>query len=91
MSGKLGKLRLPRGSGRLSLTRGTTASAHESICHDALSIPGRYRPLLHAGCAACPQADRESPRDKTLDVTKHAALAAMLNMILNLDEVMTKE
>ena len=33
----------------------------------------------------------ESPRDKTLDVAEHAALAAMLNMILNLDEVMTKE
>jgi hypothetical protein len=33
----------------------------------------------------------ESPRDKALDVAEHAALAAMLNMILNLDEVMTKE
>jgi hypothetical protein len=33
----------------------------------------------------------ESPRDKTLDVAEHAALTAMLNMILNLDEVITKE
>ncbi len=33
----------------------------------------------------------EWPRDKSLDVAEHAALAAMLNMILNLDEVMTKE
>ncbi len=33
----------------------------------------------------------EWPRDKTLDVAEHAALAAMANMILNLDEVMTKE
>ncbi|MBI2806453.1 MAG: PSD1 domain-containing protein [Planctomycetes bacterium] len=33
----------------------------------------------------------ESPRDKTLDVAEHAALAAMANMILNLDEVITKE
>ncbi|MSQ92979.1 MAG: DUF1553 domain-containing protein [Gemmataceae bacterium] len=33
----------------------------------------------------------EFARDKTLDVTEHAATAAMLNMILNLDEVVTKE
>ncbi len=33
----------------------------------------------------------EWPRDKTLDVVDHAALAAMANMILNLDEVITKE
>jgi hypothetical protein len=33
----------------------------------------------------------EWPRDKTLDVAEHAALAAMANMILNLDEVITKE
>ena len=33
----------------------------------------------------------ELPRDKTLDLAEHAALATMLNMILNLDEVMTKE
>jgi hypothetical protein len=30
-------------------------------------------------------------RDKALDVAEHAALAAMANMILNLDEVITKE
>jgi hypothetical protein len=33
----------------------------------------------------------EWPRDKTLDVAEHAALAAMANMILNLDGVITKE
>jgi hypothetical protein len=33
----------------------------------------------------------EWPRDKTLDVAEHAALAAMVNMILNLDEVITKD
>jgi hypothetical protein len=33
----------------------------------------------------------EWPRAKGLDVVEHAALTAMLTMILNLDEVMTKE
>jgi hypothetical protein len=33
----------------------------------------------------------EWPRDKSLDIAEHAALTAMLNMILNLDEVITKE
>jgi hypothetical protein len=33
----------------------------------------------------------EFARDKSLDVAEHAALSTMLNMILNLDEVMTKE
>jgi len=33
----------------------------------------------------------ESPRDQKLDVAEHAAYTAMLNMILNLDEVITKE
>ena len=33
----------------------------------------------------------EYARDKTLDVAEHAALTTMLNTILNLDEVMTKE
>jgi hypothetical protein len=33
----------------------------------------------------------EFARDKSLDVAEHAALTAMLNMLLNLDEVMTKE
>ncbi len=33
----------------------------------------------------------EYARDKSLDVAEHAATAAMLNMILNLDEVVTKE
>ena len=33
----------------------------------------------------------EYARDASLDVAEHAALSAMLNMILNLDEVMTKE
>jgi hypothetical protein len=33
----------------------------------------------------------EWPRDKTLNVPEQAALAAMANMILNLDEVITKE
>ncbi len=33
----------------------------------------------------------EYARDRTLDVSEQAALTAMLNMILNLDEVMTKE
>jgi len=33
----------------------------------------------------------EFARDKSLDVAEHAALTAMLSMILNLDEVITKE
>ncbi len=33
----------------------------------------------------------EFARDKSLNVAEHAALTSMLNMILNLDEVMTKE
>jgi hypothetical protein len=33
----------------------------------------------------------ESPRDKSLDVAEHAAYAAVCNLILNLDEVITKE
>jgi hypothetical protein len=33
----------------------------------------------------------EWPRAKTVDVAEHAATTAMLNMILNLDEVITKE
>jgi hypothetical protein len=33
----------------------------------------------------------EYPRDPSLDVAEHAALAAMLGTILNLDEVVTKE
>ncbi|MSQ96252.1 MAG: DUF1553 domain-containing protein [Gemmataceae bacterium] len=33
----------------------------------------------------------ESPRDKKLDVAEHAAYAAVCNLILNLDEVITKE
>ena len=33
----------------------------------------------------------EWPRDRTLDIVEHAVLAAMANMILNLDEVITKE
>ncbi len=33
----------------------------------------------------------ESPRDKRLDVAEHAAYAAVCNLILNLDEVITKE
>ena len=33
----------------------------------------------------------EAPRDRKLDVTELAAYAAMCNLILNLDEVITKE
>ncbi len=33
----------------------------------------------------------EYPRDKMLDVAEHAAYTAMLSMILNIDEVITKE
>jgi hypothetical protein len=33
----------------------------------------------------------EWPRDKRLDVVDQAALTAILSMILNLDEVITKE
>jgi hypothetical protein len=33
----------------------------------------------------------EYARDKTLDIAEHAAMTAMANMILNLDEVITKE
>jgi hypothetical protein len=33
----------------------------------------------------------ESPRDSKLDVAEHAAYAAVCNLILNLDEVITKE
>ena len=33
----------------------------------------------------------EAPRDQTLDVAEHAAFAAVCNLILNLDEVITKE
>ncbi len=33
----------------------------------------------------------EAPRDRKLDVAEHAAYAAVCNMILNLDEVITKE
>ncbi|MSU76470.1 MAG: DUF1553 domain-containing protein [Gemmataceae bacterium] len=33
----------------------------------------------------------EYPRDKMLNVAEHAAYVAMLNMILNIDEVITKE
>ena len=33
----------------------------------------------------------EWPRAKGIDAAEHAALTAMLNMILNLDEVITKE
>ena len=33
----------------------------------------------------------DKPRDSTLDVVEHAALTAMANVILNLDEALTKE
>jgi hypothetical protein len=33
----------------------------------------------------------EAPRDRSLDVAEHAAYAAVCNLILNLDEVITKE
>jgi hypothetical protein len=33
----------------------------------------------------------EAPRDQKLDVAEHAAYAAVCNLILNLDEVITKE
>jgi hypothetical protein len=33
----------------------------------------------------------EAPRDRSLDIAEHAAYAAVCNLILNLDEVITKE
>jgi hypothetical protein len=33
----------------------------------------------------------EAPRDKSLDPIEHAAYAAVCNLVLNLDEVITKE
>ena len=44
--------------------------------------PGSAETLLAVG---------ESPRDMTLDAAEHAALTTVANVILNLDETMTKE
>jgi hypothetical protein len=46
------------------------------------AAPEAARVLAHTG---------EAPRDETLDVAEHAAYTAMTSLILNLDEVITKE
>ena len=74
---------------RLLLARKPTAkeqqillSALEKLRADFAKNPEAAKKLLATG---------ESPRDEKLDATEHASWTALCNMIMNLDETLTKE
>ncbi|MBM3997672.1 MAG: DUF1553 domain-containing protein, partial [Planctomycetes bacterium] len=82
-------------SSRLALAWRQATSRSPSLAESKILLAGYERVLkqYQADKAAAEKlvSNGEYARDKTLDVAEHAALTAMLNMILNLDEVITKE
>jgi len=82
-------------SSRLALAWRQATSRSPSLAESKILLAGYERVLkqYQADKATAEKlvSNGEYARDKTLDVAEHAALTAMLNMILNLDEVITKE
>ncbi len=60
----------------------TLGTIFETILEKYRKDPSAAKELLAQG---------ESPRDETIDPTEHAAYTAVMNVILNLDEVISKE
>jgi hypothetical protein len=74
---------------RLAAARSPTP-AELKVLHAALQRHHEhYR--VHRAAALKLVSTGESPRDQKLDIAEHAAYAAVCNLILNLDEVITKE
>jgi outer membrane lipoprotein-sorting protein len=57
-------------------------AGHQRVLKQYQADPAAAEKLVSMG---------EYARDKSLNVSEHAAMTAMVNMILNLDEVITKE
>ena len=80
---------------RLNLAFRTATARYPSAVEQKVLVDGfrrlRSQYAADQGAAQKLVSTGEFARDKTLDVVEHAALAAMANMILNLDEVITKE
>jgi hypothetical protein len=74
---------------RLATARSPSA-VESKILHAALDHHLAHYRARSAAAAKLVSAG-EAPRDRLLDIAEHAAYSAVCNMILNLDEVITKE
>jgi hypothetical protein len=74
---------------RLATARKATAEELRVLLASLERLRDQYRVDKEAATALL--AVGEAPRDATLDTVEHAAYAALCGMILNLDEVVTKE